>query len=95
MIELNLQLLGGRGGKSGTGAAKKPDIREGGIKDTDITSRENYVLYRVIDDKELKFYGERSGKELRDKMADEFLRYDKRKRFFFSAQQKKYVIKRK
>ena len=94
MIELRLHMFGGRGGKSGAGG-KKPDIREGGIKDTDIMSRENYVLYRVIDDKELKFYGERSGKELRDKMADELLRYDKRKRFFFSAQQKKYVIKRK
>ena len=96
MIRLMLTQFGGRGGKGGgaggggtSGAAPKKsakEIRSTRVAEDQISSRENYAMYKINDDKSIdeKPYRSTNGKQLRDLLADEKLFYSSKYKTFYS-----------
>lgn len=63
----------------------------------DIRRRETYTLYRVGGERNEieREFGDRTGDQIRDSVAHEKLKYDKRRGVWVSAKGLKYIIRKK
>lgn len=78
-----------QGGEAASGAKGN-----GNIKPDLLSSREEYVLYQISDDRHEERYGVRTGAYLRDKISHDDLVYSSKNKTYTSRRGKTYVIRR-